>query len=84
MLFASTADEEAGGTRGGEHGSAEHQPESLRAAGAINEGGGVAATIGGKRLYPIQVAEKGITVYRIAFRGRRATDPCRGRTTPRC
>ncbi|HEX8025688.1 MAG TPA: peptidase dimerization domain-containing protein, partial [Candidatus Limnocylindrales bacterium] len=45
------------------------RPELLRAAGAINEAGGVSAELGGVRLYPIQVAEKGYAVYRITFRG---------------
>ena len=48
---------------------AEHRPEWLRAAGALNECGGVSATIGGARFYPIQVAEKGFAAYRIAVRG---------------
>ena len=68
VLLTSTADEEAGG----HHGAGwivEHKPEWLRAAGAVNECGGVATTIGGRRLYPIQVAEKGFSVYRIHVRG---------------
>ena len=48
--------------------AAEH-PEHLRAAAAINEAGGVAVDVGERRLYPIQVAEKGVTVYRLTFRG---------------
>ncbi len=39
------------------------------AAGALNESGAVSLDIGGRRLYPIQVAEKGYAVYRIAVRG---------------
>jgi acetylornithine deacetylase/succinyl-diaminopimelate desuccinylase-like protein len=68
VLLTSTADEEAGG----HHGAGwivEHKPEWLRAAGAVNECGGVATTIAGRRLYPIQVAEKGYGVYRIHVRG---------------
>jgi acetylornithine deacetylase/succinyl-diaminopimelate desuccinylase-like protein len=41
----------------------------MRAAGCLNECGGVATTIGGVRLYPIGVAEKGFCVYRIIVRG---------------
>ena len=41
----------------------------LRAAGAINESGAVATTFGGRRFYPIGVAEKGYAVYRISVRG---------------
>ncbi len=68
VLFTCTADEEAGGIAGAKW-VAEHRPEWLRAAGALNECGGVSATIGGVRFYPIQVAEKGFAAYRIAIRG---------------
>ncbi len=68
ILFTATADEEAGGIAGAKW-FAEHRPEWLRAAGALNECGGVSATIGGRRFYPIQVAEKGFAAYRIAVRG---------------
>jgi acetylornithine deacetylase/succinyl-diaminopimelate desuccinylase-like protein len=68
VLFASTADEEAGGFAGAGWLAMEH-PEHLRAAAAINEAGGVALDVGGRRLYPIQVAEKGTTTYRLTFHG---------------
>lgn len=68
VLFASTADEEAGGFAGAAWLAQEH-PEDLRAAAAINEAGGVAVYVGSQRLYPIQVAEKGTTSYRLTFRG---------------
>jgi acetylornithine deacetylase/succinyl-diaminopimelate desuccinylase-like protein len=68
ILFTSTADEEAGGIAGAKW-IVEHRPEWLQAAGALNECGGVSATIAGRRLYPIQVAEKGYAAYRIAVRG---------------
>ncbi|HUQ44056.1 MAG TPA: M20/M25/M40 family metallo-hydrolase [Candidatus Limnocylindria bacterium] len=68
VLFASTADEEAGGFAGAAHLAMDH-PDTLRAAAAINEAGGVAVDVGTRRLYPIQVAEKGTTVYRLTFRG---------------
>jgi len=68
VLFASTADEEAGGLAGAGWLVAEH-PEHLTAAAAINEAGGVSVSIGDRRLYPIQVAEKGYAVYRITIRG---------------
>ncbi|MBI2780846.1 MAG: M20/M25/M40 family metallo-hydrolase [Chloroflexi bacterium] len=68
ILFASTADEEAGGLAGAGWLAMEHS-EHLRAAAAINEAGGVAVDIRGRRLYPIQVAEKGITTYRLTFHG---------------
>jgi len=68
VLFTCTADEEAGAVAGARW-IAEHRPDWLRAAGALNECGGVATTVGGRRLYPIQVAEKGYAAYRIAVRG---------------
>jgi len=68
VLFTSTADEEAGGFQGAGW-IVEHRPEWLQAAGAINECGGVAVTVGDKRVYPIQVAEKGFAVYRIHVHG---------------
>jgi acetylornithine deacetylase/succinyl-diaminopimelate desuccinylase-like protein len=68
VLFTSTADEEAGGYQGAGW-IVEHHPEWLQAEGAINECGGIAVTVGEKRVYPIQVAEKGFAVYRIRVRG---------------
>jgi acetylornithine deacetylase/succinyl-diaminopimelate desuccinylase-like protein len=68
VLFASTADEEAGGFAGAAW-LAMDRPETLRAAAAINEAGAVAVYAGDRRLYPIQVAEKGTTVYRLTFHG---------------
>ena len=68
VLFTCTADEEAGSVAGARW-IAEQRPEWLRAAGAVNECGGVSVTVAGRRLYPIQVAEKGFLAYRIHVRG---------------
>jgi acetylornithine deacetylase/succinyl-diaminopimelate desuccinylase-like protein len=68
VLFTCTADEEAGSVAGARW-IAEHRPDWLRAAGAVNECGGVSVTVAGRRLYPIQVAEKGFLAYRIHVRG---------------
>ena len=68
ILLAVTAAEEAGG-REGAGWLVDHHPEHLKAAGAISEAGGVSLDIGGRRLYPIQVAEKGYAVYKLTFRG---------------
>ncbi|HVA86246.1 MAG TPA: M20/M25/M40 family metallo-hydrolase [Candidatus Saccharimonadales bacterium] len=68
VLFASTADEEAGGVHGAGWVVA-HRPEWLRASGAVNEAGGVSIELAGRRFYPIQVAEKGFIRYRITVRG---------------
>ncbi len=68
LLFTCTADEEAGGTAGATW-IVDHRPDWLRAAGALNECGGVTMTVAGRRLYPIQVAEKGYAAYRLTVRG---------------
>ncbi len=68
VLLTCTADEEAGGDCGAKW-IARERPDWLRAAGAVNESGGVAVTVAGRRLYPIQVAEKGFAPYRIRVRG---------------
>ena len=68
VLFASVADEEAGGLAGAAY-LAMEEPDTVRAAAAINEAGGVAVDVGSRRLYPIQVAEKGMTVFRLTFNG---------------
>jgi len=68
VLFACTADEEAGGIHGVDW-LATHRPETLQAAGALNEAGGVSVELAGRRFYPIQVAEKGFEVFRIHVKG---------------
>jgi acetylornithine deacetylase/succinyl-diaminopimelate desuccinylase-like protein len=68
VLFASTADEEAGGWHGAGW-LVDHRPETLRAAGALNEAGGIPIQLGGRRFYAIQVAEKGYEVFRIHVHG---------------
>jgi acetylornithine deacetylase/succinyl-diaminopimelate desuccinylase-like protein len=68
VLFASTADEEAGGFAGTAW-LALDQPETLRAAAAINEAGAVAVHVGERRIYPIGVGEKGVTAYRLTIHG---------------
>ncbi|HEY4752742.1 MAG TPA: M20/M25/M40 family metallo-hydrolase, partial [Candidatus Limnocylindrales bacterium] len=68
ILFACTADEEAGGTDGVRW-LVEHRPETLRAAGAVNEAGAVSMDLGGCRFYPVMTAEKGRETYRIAVHG---------------
>ena len=68
VLFACTADEEAGGWNGAGW-LVDHRPETIRAAGALNEAGGMPIEVGGRRFYADQVAEKGYEVYRIRVRG---------------
>ena len=69
VLFAATADEEAGGLNGAGW-LVDHRPETIRAAGALNEAGGMPIEVGGRRFYAIMVAEKGYETYRIRVRGR--------------
>ncbi len=68
VLFTCTADEEAGGTDGAKW-VVEHRPEWVRAAGAVNEAGGVSVDLAGRRFYPIMTAEKGRETYRIRVHG---------------
>jgi acetylornithine deacetylase/succinyl-diaminopimelate desuccinylase-like protein len=68
ILFACTADEEAGGWSGAGW-IVDHRPELLQASGAINECGGVSVDFGPRRFYPIGVAEKGYVDYRIVVHG---------------
>ncbi len=74
VIFAAMADEEAGG----EHGAralVEARPELFAsgngrpAAAAINEVGGYSMTVGGRRFYTVQVAEKGISWTRLTATG---------------
>ncbi len=69
VIFCSAADEEAGGWQGANW-IVENHPEWVRAAGALNEAGGMATSYAGVRFYPIQVAEKGLAVYKVRVKGR--------------
>lgn len=74
VIFAAVADEEAGGAFGAAHWVAK-RPDLFRgtdgrpAAAALNEVGGYSTTIGGRRVYAIQVAEKGIIWTRLRSTG---------------
>jgi len=74
VIFAAVADEEAGGTFGAGHWVV-HRPDLFcgtdgrPAAAALNEVGGYSTTIGGRRVYAIQVAEKGIIWTRLRSTG---------------
>ena len=70
VIFTAVADEEAGGEHGA-RGLVEQRPELFSdadgrpAAAALNEVGGYSITLGGRRHYTIQVAEKGIAWTRL-------------------
>ncbi|HTE66752.1 MAG TPA: M20/M25/M40 family metallo-hydrolase [Candidatus Binatia bacterium] len=74
VIFAAVADEEAGGEFGALH-WVRTRPELFGddaerpAAAALNEVGGYSMTIGGRRSYAIQVAEKGIIWTRLRATG---------------
>jgi len=74
VIFAAVADEEAGGAHGA-RGLVDVRPELFAddagrpAAAAINEVGGYSMTIGGRRYYTVQVAEKGIVWTRLRSTG---------------
>jgi len=74
VIFASVADEEAGGTHGA-RGLVDTRPELFHdaegrpAAAAINEVGGYSVTVGDRRFYTIQIAEKGIVWTRLRSTG---------------
>ena len=74
VIFAAVADEEAGGEHGA-RGLVERRPELFHdtggrpAAAAINEVGGYSMTLGDRRFYAIQVAEKGIVWTRLRATG---------------
>src|SRR5688500_15409771 len=74
VIFAAVADEEAGGEHGA-RGLVEQRPELFHdadgraASAALNEVGGYSISLGGRRFYTIQVAEKGIVWTRLRTTG---------------
>jgi len=64
LIVAAVADEEAGSELGARY-LVENHPELLRAGFVLNETGGFTLFIGERRLYPIQVAEKGFVTVRM-------------------
>ncbi len=69
LIFAAVADEECE-TRYGSAYLVQHHPELIRAEFALNEGGGYTLHFGRHRLYPIQVAEKGLVWVKVVAQGR--------------
>ncbi|MCA9490211.1 MAG: M20/M25/M40 family metallo-hydrolase [Myxococcales bacterium] len=68
LIFAGVADEEAGCEQGSLW-LARNHPELVRSEYAISEIGGFTLHSGGKRFYPVQVAEKGICWLTLTARG---------------
>ncbi len=68
VIFAATADEEAGGFAGAGW-LVEHRPEMIDADYCLGEGGGYNVYVGDKRFYPCSIAEKGFCRVRVRARG---------------
>ncbi len=68
VIFAATADEEAGGRYGIGY-LVEHHPDLVRAEVALSEFGGFNVDVGRKRFYLVQAAEKGVCQFRLRARG---------------
>jgi acetylornithine deacetylase/succinyl-diaminopimelate desuccinylase-like protein len=69
VVLAFLADEEAGGTYGARWLVDNHPDLFEGVTEAIGEVGGFSATIGGRRIYPIQTAEKGLAWIRLTAHG---------------
>jgi acetylornithine deacetylase/succinyl-diaminopimelate desuccinylase-like protein len=69
VVLAFLADEEAGGTWGARWLVDNHAEHFEGVTEAIGEVGGFSVTIGGKRLYLLQTAEKGMAWMRLTARG---------------
>lgn len=67
VIFAAVADEERGGHLGAGW-LVDHRPELVRAEYALGEIGGIGRTLLGRRIHPIQVAEKGSVKLRLVVR----------------
>lgn len=68
LLMAALADEEMGCGLGSQF-LVERHPDLIRAEYCLNELGGFTTHVGGRRFYPIQVAEKGIVWLKMTVRG---------------
>jgi acetylornithine deacetylase/succinyl-diaminopimelate desuccinylase-like protein len=69
LLVIVTADEEAGAIHGAKW-LCETHPDKVRADYVVNEGGGGSVVIGGRRVYQVGVAEKGVFRFTLAAEGR--------------
>jgi acetylornithine deacetylase/succinyl-diaminopimelate desuccinylase-like protein len=68
LVLAAVADEEAGCAAGSAW-LVDHHPDKVRAEYALGEVGGATIYLGGRPVYPIQVAEKGTCWLRATARG---------------
>jgi acetylornithine deacetylase/succinyl-diaminopimelate desuccinylase-like protein len=70
VVVAFLADEEAGGVKGARWLVDNHPEEFEGCSEAISEVGGFSVSVAGKRIYPIQTAEKGMAWLRLVAKGR--------------
>ncbi len=70
IVLCFTADEEAGGHKGAEILVEHHLDEFDGCTEAVGEVGGFSTTVGGRRLYLIEAAEKGMAWMKLTARGR--------------
>src|ERR671927_954596 len=69
LLVVVTADEEAGAVHGAKW-LCEQHPDKVRADMVVNEGGGDPLDFEGRRIYFVEVAEKGVFRFTLSTRGR--------------
>jgi acetylornithine deacetylase/succinyl-diaminopimelate desuccinylase-like protein len=68
LIFAAVADEEAGCALGSQY-LVDHHPDEVRAEYVLGEQGAFTQVLNGRRLYPIQVAQKGSVWLRASTEG---------------
>ncbi|MSP58966.1 MAG: M20/M25/M40 family metallo-hydrolase [Myxococcales bacterium] len=68
LIFAAVADEEAGCDHGSKFLVDQH-PDLVRAEYALGENGGFTIHLGGRAIYPVQIAEKGVVWMKLKARG---------------
>jgi acetylornithine deacetylase/succinyl-diaminopimelate desuccinylase-like protein len=68
IVLLGVADEEAGSEKGARWLVA-HEPELVKGEWSIGEVGGFTLHVGGKRVYPVQVAERGLAWLRLVAEG---------------
>jgi acetylornithine deacetylase/succinyl-diaminopimelate desuccinylase-like protein len=69
LLLVITSDEEMGAANGARW-LCEERPDLVRSDLVVNEGGGTAIELGGRRFYTLAVGEKGVFRFQLRTRGR--------------
>lgn len=68
LVMSATADEETGSHLGAEWLVKAH-PELIRCDYALGEVGGISVTVAGRRVFPVQVAERGLCWAKVVLKG---------------